>query len=48
MLESSDLVAFAATADPPRARAFYEQVLGLRVVEQNDPDGNTLSLTQFV
>jgi len=36
MLESSNLVAFAATADPSRARAFYEQVLGLRVVEQND------------
>jgi catechol 2,3-dioxygenase-like lactoylglutathione lyase family enzyme len=36
MLESSDLVAFAATANPSRARAFYEQVLGLRVVEQND------------
>jgi catechol 2,3-dioxygenase-like lactoylglutathione lyase family enzyme len=36
MLESSDLVAFAATADPSRARAFYEEVLGLRVVEQND------------
>jgi catechol 2,3-dioxygenase-like lactoylglutathione lyase family enzyme len=36
MLESSDLVAFAATTDPARARAFYEQLLGLRVVEQND------------
>jgi catechol 2,3-dioxygenase-like lactoylglutathione lyase family enzyme len=36
MLDSSDLVAFAATTDPSRARAFYEEVLGLRVVEQND------------
>ena len=36
MLESSDVVAFAATTDPPRARAFYEQILGLPVVEQND------------
>jgi catechol 2,3-dioxygenase-like lactoylglutathione lyase family enzyme len=36
MLGSSDLVAFAASADLPRARVFYEQVLGLPVVEQND------------
>jgi catechol 2,3-dioxygenase-like lactoylglutathione lyase family enzyme len=36
MLESSDIVAFAATTDLPRARAFYEQVLGLPVAEQND------------
>jgi catechol 2,3-dioxygenase-like lactoylglutathione lyase family enzyme len=36
MLESSDLVAFAATSDPARARAFYAGILGLRVVEQND------------
>jgi catechol 2,3-dioxygenase-like lactoylglutathione lyase family enzyme len=36
MLESSDVVAFAAAADLPRARAFYEQKLGLPVVEQND------------
>jgi catechol 2,3-dioxygenase-like lactoylglutathione lyase family enzyme len=36
MLESSDLVAFAATTNPARARAFYEHLLGLRVVEQND------------
>jgi catechol 2,3-dioxygenase-like lactoylglutathione lyase family enzyme len=36
MLESSDLVAFAATTDLHRARAFYEQVLGLTVAEQND------------
>jgi catechol 2,3-dioxygenase-like lactoylglutathione lyase family enzyme len=36
MLGSSDLVAFAASADLPRARVFYEQILGLPVVEQND------------
>jgi catechol 2,3-dioxygenase-like lactoylglutathione lyase family enzyme len=36
MLESSDVVAFAAAADLPRARAFYERKLGLPVVEQND------------
>jgi catechol 2,3-dioxygenase-like lactoylglutathione lyase family enzyme len=36
MLQSSDVVAFIPTTDPARARAFYEQVLGLRVAEQND------------
>jgi catechol 2,3-dioxygenase-like lactoylglutathione lyase family enzyme len=36
MLGSSDVIAFAATTDMSRARAFYEQVLGLRLVEQND------------
>jgi catechol 2,3-dioxygenase-like lactoylglutathione lyase family enzyme len=36
MLESSDVVAFAAVTDLPRARAFYEQKLGLPVLEQND------------
>jgi catechol 2,3-dioxygenase-like lactoylglutathione lyase family enzyme len=36
MLESSDVVAFAAATDLPRARAFYEKKLGLPVVEQND------------
>jgi catechol 2,3-dioxygenase-like lactoylglutathione lyase family enzyme len=36
MLESSDLVAFVAAADLPRARAFYEQILGLPVLEHND------------
>ena len=36
MLESSDIVAFAAATDLHRARAFYEQVLGLTVAEQND------------
>jgi predicted enzyme related to lactoylglutathione lyase len=36
MLESCDVIAFAAAADLERARAFYEQVLGLPVTEQND------------
>ena len=36
MLESSDIVAFAAATDLHRARAFYEQVLGLTVAEHND------------
>jgi catechol 2,3-dioxygenase-like lactoylglutathione lyase family enzyme len=36
MLESSDLVAFVAATDLPRARAFYEQTLGLPVLEHND------------
>ena len=36
MLESSDLVAFVAATDLRRARAFYEQTLGLPVLEHND------------
>jgi catechol 2,3-dioxygenase-like lactoylglutathione lyase family enzyme len=36
MLESSHIVAFAAATDLDRARAFYEQVLGLTVVERGD------------
>jgi catechol 2,3-dioxygenase-like lactoylglutathione lyase family enzyme len=36
MLESSDLAAFVAATDLRRARAFYEQKLGLRVLEHND------------
>jgi catechol 2,3-dioxygenase-like lactoylglutathione lyase family enzyme len=36
MLESSHIVAFAAATDLQRARAFYEQVLGLPVAEQDD------------
>ena len=36
MLGASEVIAFAASADLPQARAFYEQVLGLRVLEQND------------
>jgi catechol 2,3-dioxygenase-like lactoylglutathione lyase family enzyme len=33
MLGSSELMAFIATADPERARAFYEGTLGLRFIE---------------
>jgi catechol 2,3-dioxygenase-like lactoylglutathione lyase family enzyme len=36
MLESSDLVAFVAATDLHRARAFYEQTLGLPVLEHNE------------
>jgi catechol 2,3-dioxygenase-like lactoylglutathione lyase family enzyme len=36
VLESSDLVAFAAASDLVRARAFYEDKLGLPVVEDSD------------
>ncbi len=36
MLESSHVVAFAAATDLQRARVFYEQVLGLPVVDHND------------
>jgi catechol 2,3-dioxygenase-like lactoylglutathione lyase family enzyme len=36
MLESSDLVAFVAATDLERARGFYEQTLGLRVLEHSD------------
>ena len=51
MLESSDLVAFVAATDLRRARAFYEQTLGLPVLEQNDfacvldAHGTTLRVT---
>ncbi len=51
MLESSPVVAFAAAADLDRARAFYEQALGLPVVEQNhfacviDANGTMLRIT---
>ena len=51
MLESSDLVAFVAATDLPRARAFYEQTLGLRVLEHSDfavvvdANGTTLRVT---
>jgi catechol 2,3-dioxygenase-like lactoylglutathione lyase family enzyme len=36
MLEASEVIAFAASADLRQARAFYQQVLGLPVIEQND------------
>jgi catechol 2,3-dioxygenase-like lactoylglutathione lyase family enzyme len=34
MLGNSDLVAFVSTSDPERAKAFYGDLLGLRLVEQ--------------
>ena len=36
MLENSEVIAFAASADMRQARVFYEQALGLRVIEQSD------------
>jgi len=51
MLDSSDIIAFAAAADLERARAFYQDVLGLRLVEQNeyacefDANGTMLRVT---
>lgn len=36
MLETSDLIAFAATTDLQRARDYYAGTLGLTLVEQND------------
>ncbi len=36
MLENSEVIAFAASADMRQARMFYEQALGLRVIEQSD------------
>ena len=36
MLETSDLIAFAAATDLARAREFYEKTLGLTVVEDSD------------
>ena len=52
MLESAELIAFVATADVPRARAFYEDVLGLELVGDDgfalvfDAHGTTLRVTQ--
>jgi catechol 2,3-dioxygenase-like lactoylglutathione lyase family enzyme len=36
MLESCDVIAFAAAADLNRARAFYEHVLGLPVTDHTE------------
>jgi len=36
MLGSSDVIAFAPATDLHRARVFYEQALGLPLLEQND------------
>jgi catechol-2,3-dioxygenase len=51
MLQPSDLMAFVSVTDLDRGRDFYEQTLGLRVVEQNayacvlDANGTMLRLT---
>jgi catechol 2,3-dioxygenase-like lactoylglutathione lyase family enzyme len=51
MLGSSDLVAFVATTDLDRARAFYAGTLGLPLVEESpfacvfDAHGTTLRVT---
>ncbi len=37
ILGGSDLIAFAPTTDPVKARAFYEGVLGLRLVADEKP-----------
>jgi catechol 2,3-dioxygenase-like lactoylglutathione lyase family enzyme len=37
ILGGSELVAFAPTTDPARARAFYEGVLGLQLVADEKP-----------
>jgi catechol 2,3-dioxygenase-like lactoylglutathione lyase family enzyme len=36
MLQAGEVIAFVASADLGQARAFYEQVLGLRLTEQTD------------
>ena len=36
MLMTSDVIAFASTTDLVRARSFYENALGLRLVEENE------------
>ena len=36
MLSNARLTAFLATAHPDRARAFYEQTLGMRVMSEDD------------
>jgi catechol 2,3-dioxygenase-like lactoylglutathione lyase family enzyme len=51
MLSTAKLVAFAATTDLDRARAFYEDALGLELIEQNpiacvfDANGTQLRVT---
>ena len=37
ILGAAKLVAFVPTIDPAKARAFYEDVLGLRLVEDAKP-----------
>ncbi len=36
MLQDGEVIAFVGSADLPQARAFYEQVLDLRITDQND------------
>lgn len=51
MLTTSEVIAFAASTDLARARAFYVEALGLRLVEENafacvlDAHGTMLRLT---
>ncbi len=51
MLETGDLIAFISTTDLPTAREFYEDCLGLRVLEMNayacvfDANGTMLRIT---
>ena len=51
MLSSGDLIAFVATSDLARARAFYEGTLGLQVLEEDpyaiavDANGTMLRVT---
>lgn len=51
MLATSDVIAFVSTADLARARAFYEAVLGLPVMDENpyacvcDAHGTMLRIT---
>jgi len=51
MLTTSDVIAFASTADLARARPFYEEVLGLPLVEESpyacvfDAHGTMLRVT---
>ncbi|HEY0465754.1 MAG TPA: VOC family protein [Polyangiaceae bacterium] len=50
MLDKQNLVAFIATSDPDRARAFYEKTLGLTLVSDDpfalvfDANGTTIRL----
>ncbi len=51
MLATSDVIAFVATTDLPRARSFYGGTLGLPVVDENeyacvcDANGTMLRIT---
>ena len=51
MLETREVIAFAGSADMGQARAFYEQTLGLRMIEQSeyacvfDANGTMLRVT---